>query len=182
MANCELCGKHQLRRKRLENGKLVCWICYYRLAWSKEDIVIKTRKQDFEIDDLRSMIPPKKPRIEYKYNSPFSAIPPLDVIKNATIALDIAGYYSDFSQVLADYYGIDAPPYYVNDEKVPDGAIACYYHNENKVYSRKKDPMSWDTAFHEFYHALQNYGLVPSKNSEETADQYAKACVRRMNQ
>lgn len=182
LADCEICGTYQMRRKRTESGKLVCWQCYYRLAWSKEELVRKTRQLDKEVDSLEARIPPRVPSVDYKYNSPFSAIPPIDVLKNAIIALDIGGTFSEYSQVLGDYYGINAPPYYANDEKIPDGAIACYYPTENEVYAFRKRALSHETAFHEFYHALQNFGIVPKKNSEKNADLYAKGCVRRLNQ
>ena len=182
MADCEICGTYQMRRKRIESGKLVCWPCFYRLAWSKEELVRETRQLDKEVDSLEARIPPRTPKIEYKYNSPFSAVPPIDVIRNAVNALDISGWFSQFSQVLGDYYGINAPPYYDNTSKVPIGAIACYYPSDNEVYAKKGDPMTYDTAFHEFYHALQNFGIVPKKDSEKTARDYAAACVRRMNQ
>lgn len=182
MADCEICGTFQLRRKRTNSGKLVCWKCYYHLLWSKEELTRKIGKQDQEIDSLEARIPPRRPKIEYRYNSPFSAIPPIDVLKNSMLALDLSTSFSEFSQVLGDYYEINAPPYYANDDKVTPGAIACYYPSENEVYAFKSKPLSHETAFHEFYHALQNFGVVPKKDSEKNADLYAAGCMRRLKQ
>ena len=182
MPDCELCGKHVLRRRRICNGHLVCWSCFYREKWSKIELIRKINSLEKMNDDLSSKIPPRISEIEYRFNSPFSAIPPKDVLKNAFIGLNLGGYFSDFSQVLGDYYGINAPRYYADDNKVTEGAIACYYPSSNEVYSFKKEPLLHETAFHEFYHALQNFGIVPKKDSEKNADLYAKGCMKRLKE
>ena len=182
MPDCELCGQPVLRRRRNSANKLVCYSCSYLEKWPKEGLVRRIKRLEKENDDLSSRIPPRIHKIEYRFNSPFSAIPPIDVLKNALIGLNLGGYFSDFSQVLGDYYGIDAPRYYANDDKVPEGATACYYRSSNEVYSFKKTPLHNETAFHEFYHALQNYGIVPKKDSEKNAGLYAKGCMKRLKE
>ena len=110
----------------------------------------------------------------------FCLIPPIDVLKRAKIALEVDGYYSSFAKVLGAYYGIPAPKYIVNPEGIPKRAFSCYVPSENKVYC-KKEPYNLHTAFHEFYHALENFRIAPKvsrKKSEENAEKYAKACLK----
>lgn len=180
MPPCQICGRPQDRRKRIKTGKLVCNPCHWHSLWEPEQLIKKISELEKKNDDLRGRIPPKISQREYRYNSPYSAVPPRDILKNAMIAVNL-GNFSEFSKVLGDHYGIKAPPYYANDAKIPSGAIACYYPTENEVYALVKEPLQYTTAFHEFYHALQAFGVVPNKDSEKNAGLYGEACVRRLN-
>jgi len=180
MPGCEICGNIQHRRVRNRStDKLVCYSCNLLLNnpfWAVKDL----RKAESIIDKYSKEFKIKTPNIRYKFNSPFSAIPPVHVLENAVYGLDVDGYYHEFSKPLADFYGIEYPKYYKNKEKVPKNAIACYYSSTNEVYS--KDGINQHTAFHEMWHALENFGIVPydPKTSERDADRYATGCVTRL--
>lgn len=183
MPACEICGQNQLRRYRLKNGKLVCWTCKTHYHWKPEAFLpwIKRLRDDVAhwkktANDRVLRTPSER---KYRFTSPYSAIPPKDILKNAIYALDRQNQYTDFPKVLADYYEIDTPPFYDNPDKVPDGALACYYPWYNQIYSRGS--ISRKNAFHEIYHALENFGIVPkTSESEKNADEYAYGCLERL--
>jgi len=180
MPPCNICGKIQYRRRRWDENTLVCFSCYCLMKFPKNaahevkrlEKIIEKYKQNFKI---------RTPDIQYRFNSPFSAIPPFHILTNAIYGLEIDGYYHSFSKVLADYYGIEYPKYYRDPEKVPDNAIACYHRSTNEVYS--KNSINRKTAFHEMWHALESFGIVPydPEASERDADRYAEGCVSRLS-
>ena len=189
MTICEICGGKTKRRIRLNDGRLVCWQCnqIQKNSYEENCKTVKNyrdyAKQGWnKVTELRkeksiSLIPP-----EYKYTNPISAVPPVDVLERSLLALDMMNYFSNFSEVLADYYGFEAPRYLISDEKCSPDANATYYWRENNVYTRRDRPLKNRTAFHEIWHALERHGIVPNtKDSEKNAELYAKACLRRLN-
>jgi len=180
MPPCEVCGVEVTRRKRnLATNKLTCNQCGFYIR-NPISAIRELKRNEETIKKYRSNYKIKTANIEYRFNSPFSAIPPDNILQNAIYGLDIDGYYHEFSKVLADYYGIEHPRYYRSAEKVPENAIACYYRSSNEVYS--KNGINQKTAFHEMWHALENFGIVPydPKTSERDADRYATGCVTRL--
>ena len=175
---CEVCGEEYHKRRRLSDNRLVCFNCWmcFNLPQSAADII---RWQNVRIMELNTELRERsKLRI---YNSPFSAIPPQDILRKATVALEISGNYQAFSDVLADYYGVGIIKYNVSPTEVSENAIACYHPGLNKVTSKEKT-ISHYTAFHEFYHALQDLGIVNKNNwSEKDAENYALACEKLLN-
>ena len=180
MPNCQICRSDIPRRRRNpQSNLLVCWSCDRRLM-----NVIGTAREvsrlEEQIEGYRRTRPILPNGTEYKFNSPYSAIPPKDILERSILALDMAHIYSDFSIVLGDHYGFEAPRYLDKPEEVPKGAIACYHNFKNVVYAAK-GPMSRHTAFHEFWHALENHGTVPRTiDSEKNANTYASACLKRL--
>ena len=172
-----------MRRYRLKNGSLVCEMCRYHYHWTSEQFLRWIKRLKDSVNQWRIKANERTLRVpidhKYRFNSPFSAIPPKDILDNAVYALDIEGIYHGFQRVLSDYYKIDTPPFIEDPDQVPEGAIACYYPNRNKVYSR--GTLKRRSAFHEIYHALENFGIVPkTKDSEKHANQYAYGCLRRL--
>ena len=111
----------------------------------------------------------------------FACLPPSDVVRRAVDTLGVTGDYSGFSAVLASYYGIPPPRFLHDAIAVPKDAIACYSFPLNTVYS-KQPSLLRDTAFHEFFHALEKHGVVaiPIEKREEYANLFAKICCCRM--
>ena len=180
MPRCEICRREQTRRIRdRDTGKLVCYSCGSLLR-NPLYAVNEVHRKDKIIEQYSREYTIKKADIKHRFNSPFSAIPPIHVLENAVLALDVEGKYSSFPIVLSDYYGIDSPPFYVDSDKVPENAVACYYRQTNTVYS--KGVMGRTTAFHEIWHALESFGVVPydPKTSERDADRYAHGCKSRL--
>jgi len=173
MTVCEWCGSVVSRRISLE-GSMVCSWCYYVANLSKENLVKDYIRIRNENGELRKKLVALRQKAHY--NSPFSAIPPKEILQRAMIALDLGKYYTEFSKVLGDYYGIDGPPYYESPKEVPPDAIACYYPSRNEVYCTKQN-LSYENAFHEFYHALHKFGIVTTKHEEKDAELYAKGCL-----
>ena len=180
MPYCEICSREVLRRKRTKRGRLVCRRCFYLIEYP-DNAAYEIHKLEKKLEYYRQNHTIKDANRKYRFNSPFSAVPPRELLQNAIYALDtVSGYSHGFNHVLADYYEIEAPPYYHNSEKVPENAIACYYRNANIVYSRDST-LSQKTAFHEMWHALESFGVVPrTENSERDADRYAYACLKRL--
>ena len=183
MPACEICGQNQSRRTRLDNGKLVCYTCETHYHWSQDQFLpwIKRLNDDIQFwrrtSNERSIHAPSERK--FRFTSPYSAIPPREILQNAVYALDRQTTYTDFPKVLADFYQIDTPPFYDDPDQVPSGAIACYHPWSNKVYSTGS--ISRNTAFHEIYHALENFGIVPkTEESEKNADEYANGCLHRL--
>lgn len=174
MPECEICGKHARRRIR-RSGKLICNFCNWGLNQTKEFLAKEYSRHINEISELRREI--HKIRVKPRL-TPYIAIPPIYVLKKAIAALELSGNYSGFSEVLANHFGIEAPPYYHVPERVPKGAVACYVPSKNTVYS--KNPLSRKTAFHEFWHALESNGVavMEHKHSESNADQFAYGCLK----
>ena len=178
MTICENCGAEVYRRTRI-NGKMLCPYC----AWAIKDPLDFAKNFISRYEYLRKEYVKSRQelfKIRKQTKNVFSLIPPIDILKKAVIALDIEGCYKSFTEVLGAYYGIPAPKYLVQPKKVPARAIACYHSSKNEVYS-KEDEIDLDTAFHEFYHALENFGIAPRvsrKKSEENAEKYAKACLK----
>ena len=193
MPKCELCGEVVGRRTKYlisKQIKLLCNYCCYYLSNGDhlKAIVdlgehrIDYKKMRREINRLSLIVSDKNVKIskDYPYSNPWSAVPPVYVLRNARKALDIQKKFSGFPETLGDYYGILAPPYSLSPSMVPEGAIACYYPATNHVYS--KGSMSEHTAFHEMYHALERHGIVPkTADSEKNADFYADACCDLLN-
>lgn len=194
MPKCELCGEKSDRRtKKLisKQIKMLCRHCYKQLCDGDHLDTIRImsqhriygEKMHNEVIRLSSFFNSnEKSKYEkYPYSNPWSAVPPIHVLKNARKALDTQKSYVGFPETLGDYYGIVAPPYAVNEQKVPEGAIACYYPSTNRVYS--KGAINEHTAFHEMYHALERYKVVPKTvDSEKNANFYADACCDLLNQ
>jgi len=181
MADCEICYRQVARRRRVE-GKLVCWGCASQLCLSKVQLAKDKVRLQGELDRIKAnpvyAVSSKKP---YPYNHPISAVPPLDVLKRAVLALNLTGFYTPFSKVLGDHYGFQGPPYWKDGDEVPNGWIACYYPSRNAVYQRA--PIGEETGFHEFWHALEAHGLVArTADSEENASLYARACLQRLKE
>lgn len=158
MTFCECCSTSVLRRRRIQ-GKLVCHECGQLL---NDPFWLLTRYNELK----QSITPEKKPNL----------IPPRHILESACLSVDLTGEYHDFPIILAHYYKIDVPPYYHDPKKVPQNAVACYYPSTNTVYS--KGPMGFQTAFHEFYHALEKNGIIHAKDSEVAANLYAKTCLK----
>ena len=179
MPECELCGRDVLRRIR-QDSRLVCYHCDQYIRFP-HNAAYEIHRLEKKLDKYRQDFKIRTPDIKYRFNSPFSAIPPTHVLENAVYGLDVDGFYHEFSKPLADYYGIEHPRYYRNAEKVPEGAIACYYSSTNEVYS--KNGINKKTAFHEMWHALENFGIVPydPETSERDADRYAYGCISRLS-
>lgn len=172
--SCQLCGAIVSGRRRRVGDFLLCWWCAYLMSLPQPQLVTKFRQIEEEFQRIDGKENPK-------FMNPFSAVPPRDILLKAEIALDVTGYYSDFSKVLAEYYGIPTPKYLSNPNEVSKDSVACYHTSKNIVYCRAQ--MSLETAFHEFYHALQNHGIVPKNNyNEEEAKFYAKACIKILKQ
>lgn len=181
MTVCELCYRQVSRRKKRE-GVLVCDWCWAELCASKPQLIKEKIRLRGELDALRAnpFLACKK---QYAYNHPVSAVPAQDILEKAILALDLTKYYSDFSTVLGDYYGFSGPAYLRDKDQVSKGAIACYRRDKNTVYSAEPNGTSHDTAFHEFWHALEAHGIVPrTGDSEKNANLYAKACLKRLKE
>jgi len=189
MTICEICGRETNRRLRLEDGRLVCWQCKAIKYSSYEEICKNVQSYNewakrgwARVEELRKEKGTKHIPATYKYNNAVSAVPPIEVLEKSIMALDMMNYFSNFSEVLSDHYGFEAPRYLISDEKCSPGANATYYWEENTVYSRRKKELKYRTAFHEIWHALEKHGLVPhTEESEKSAEIYAKACLRRLN-
>ena len=180
MPSCDICGRDVERRIR-QDSRLVCWSCDSLIRFP-HNAAYEVHRQRKQLDQYKEKWNLRKANVKHKFNSPFSAIPPVHVLENAVLALDTEGKYHGFPIVMSDYYGIDSPPFYDNPEKVPENAIACYYRGNNVVYS--KGSMSKQTAFHELWHALESFGIVPydPETSEKHANLYANGCVSRLSQ
>lgn len=180
MPKCEICGKEMARRVRhTPSGKLTCHWCNYRIRNPIKTAIEATRFEE-QIKIYRQERPILPTGTRYKFNSPYSAVPPKDILDKSILALDMSGFYSEFSTVLGDYYDFQAPRYLDSPESVPKGAVACYYNNKNTVYAAK-GRMTRHTAFHEFWHALENHGVVPRTiDSEKNANIYADASLSRL--
>ena len=156
--------------------------CAFRLRyWSPLDFLKESRRLERENSELRTKTAQifREEKV-YAFNNAVSAVPPVDVLERAMLALDLEKLFHAFSIVLGDYYGIKAPHYYDNPEKVPKNANACYHHETNEVYCAK-GTLSHRTAFHEFWHALERHGIVPNtEDSEKNANTYAIACLKRL--
>ena len=180
---CEICGEFATRRQRVDNS-LCCMTCAFRLRyWSPLDFLKESRRLERENSELRAktaQIFRKEKR--YAYNNAVSAVPTVDILERAMLAINLGENFSVFSVVLGDYYGIKAPPYYNFPEGVPKDANAVYHSLKNEVYCAK-GPLSHRTAFHEFWHALERHGIVPkTKDSEKNANTYAIACLKRLKE
>ena len=183
MTLCEVCGESALRRQRADDF-LCCRVCAFRLtSWSNLDLLKESRRLERENSELRA----KTAQIfreekRYAYNNAVSAVPTVDILERAMLALNQGENFSVFSVVLGDYYGIKAPPYYSFPEGVPKDANAVYHSLKNEVYCAK-GPLSHRTAFHEFWHALERHGIVPNtEDSEKNANTYAIACLKRLKE
>lgn len=175
MPKCDICGKDVPRRVR-QDSRLVCGICDNLITFP-HNAAYEVHRQRKQLEEYKAKWNLRKPNIKHKFNSPFSAIPPIHVLENAILALDTEGKYTSFPVVLSDYYGIDSPPFWDNPDEVPKNAIACYSRIKNVVYS--KGSMSRHTAFHEIWHALESFGIVPydPETSEKHANLYASGCI-----
>jgi hypothetical protein len=180
MTICELCGDVVSRRKRVD-GRLVCWRCTYGLNRPKENIVGELNKLERELRKMKERLPSTPIAKDYTFNSAVSAVPPLDVLRRAILALNLSGHFNAFSIVLSDHYDFKAPEYNVDPDRTPVGAIACYHYSNNKVTSREKT-ITNHTAFHEFWHVLQRHGIVSNDKSEQNADLYAIACLEMLKE
>ena len=188
MTICEICGREVRKRSRLEDGRLVCWKCKSIKYSSYEEICINIQsynewaKRGWEqVEKIRKQKGIQHIPAQYKYSNPVSAVPPVEILEKSMLALDFMSFFSNFSEVLSDYYGFEAPRYLVSDEKCSPNANATYYWEENTVYSRDKKRLAYRTAFHEIWHALEKHGIVPhTDESEKNAEIYAKACLRRL--
>jgi len=193
LPKCELCKEdHGRRKKRLVNRsiKMLCWDCWWQLEnGNLVDTTLELAKyRKYYFDAEKKINELKKTRQweiinqpkRYPYSNPWSAIPPIHVLKNAVKALDDQEKYKGFPEVLGDYYGIETPPYSFDASKVPEGAIACYYPTTNIVYTKEKT-IDKRVAFHEMYHALERHGIIPmNSDSEKNAEFYAYACLARL--
>lgn len=170
MPYCDGCRRDIPRRKKIFN-KLICNYCYNLL---RDPLYLL---QKYYISEKKLVELEKKTS---KNSSPFFVVPPVHILENAKLALNIKGFYNDFAQVLSNYYQIPSPEFLHDETKVPKDAIACYYDNENKVFS--KSPLSLHTAFHEFYHVLERFDLVYKastvRDRQKNADLYADACLK----
>jgi len=189
MTICEICGREVNRRSRLDDGRLVCWQCkrlknldYDQICHEVYSYYDYAKRGWEKVAELRKEKGISHIPASYKYSNPVSAVPPIEILEKSIIALDVMNYFTNFSEVLGDYYGFKAPRYLISDEKCSPNANATYYWKENIVYSRREKRLAYRTAFHEIWHALERHGLVPNtKDSEKNAEIYAKACLRRLN-
>jgi len=188
MVECELCGIDRGRRKRVD-GKMLCWHCVYSLRQTKETLAKEIsqklanihRLQDELYKERNNKYQVKFEKKGYQYSNPVSAVPSLDILQRAIMAVDLLQYFSNFSEVMCDYYGIKAPRYLINDDKVPNDANAVYSWGDNIVYTPKRGALKWRTAFHEIWHALERHAVVShTEESEKNAEIFAKACLRRL--
>ena len=154
---------------------------YLKSGYSRDRArLFKAEEKVEELERLQHSV--KLEKKKYAYQNAVSAAPPTDVLKRSLAALDEYRLYTSLSQVLGDYYGIDAPRYLASDEMTPKGANAAYYSESNEVYSPKGKTLKYRTAFHEFWHALERHGIVPkTTDSEKNAEIYAKTCLTLLN-
>ena len=188
MTICEICERETSRRTRLDDGRLVCWQCN-NLKKQSYDQICNTVQMYNEyasrgwnkVDELRKLKSISHTPKTFAFSNPISAVPPIEILEKSILALDIMHLFSNFSEVLGDYYGIEAPRYLISDEKCLPTANATYYWEENKVYSKRETSLKRRTAFHEMWHALERHGIVEhTEDSEKNAKTYAKGCLRRL--
>jgi hypothetical protein len=158
------------------NGKRLCYFCQLAV-----DDPLYFAKIYRNVCDDREKSYRELRESRQRVNDVFSLTPPIDILKKAKIALNVTGFYSSFSQVLASYYKISRPSYIVHPQGIPENAFSCYIPSKNEVYC-KESPYDLNTAFHEFYHALENFDIAPyeseSKEREKNAENFANACVQ----
>ncbi len=192
---CELCDYEMDGKRRsrdAETNKMLCWNCVFELRRIRKGQILEhvacSSREFHKLNQLRDEVwtlknaqyPVAHEAKKHPYNNAVSAMPPLEILQKSLIALDEFHIFSDFAQVLGDYYGIVAPQYLDNPKKCGEKALATYYWSENIVYAAK-GPMKYRTAFHEMWHALERHGIVPhTKDSEKNAEIFARHCLRRL--
>lgn len=79
-------------------------------------------------------------------------IPPLWIRK---AALSFQGFttWPSAYKILCDYYNIPTVDAQIDPAQVSDNAIACFNHNDVRIYSKNKT-MNHETGIHEFFHYL----------------------------
>jgi hypothetical protein len=191
---CEICNESYDGRRTRVNGKLACSYCSWANRFIKQGDPQNILKTQFSIDERKldelhkrireletTQYPVSHEAKKFPYSNAISAIPPLDVLESAMLALSEYNFFSDFANVLGDYYGIVAPKYLKNIEKCGENVNARYFWNENTVYTPGTGVFRNHTAFHEMWHALERHGIVPhTKDSEVEAQRYAIFCLRKM--
>lgn len=86
-------------------------------------------------------------------------------------------------QILSDYYGVETMENYINTEKVPNSAIACYHPSEKTAYY-PDNSAGLDVTLHEFFHHLVAQGVVhleKGQHEEHWANKFAEIVIQRGN-
>ncbi len=191
---CDICHKESGRRRTRIGDKLVCFDCHWantQITRGDPDNYLKESysrecKANRELRERVAQLeaaqyPVAHEAKKHPYTNAVSALPPVEVLEKAILALDEYRYFNNFAEVLGDYYGIVAPKYLASDEKTPKDANAAYFWETNTVYAPKSKALKYHTAFHEMWHALERHGIVPhGKDSEIDAQRYAKLCLRKL--
>ena len=140
------------------------------------DILDKLERLERKIENLESKS--RKRNLHWK-----AAIPPLQLCKDVVTAFN-SGLFQTFEyemRQLADYYGIAPMENYLDEKQthVPKNAIASYHPYERAAYY--KEPVAnLETLLHEFYHHLENEGVVPTLNDrEKIAGMWANIVIQR---
>lgn len=94
-------------------------------------------------------------------------VPPNVIIKAAKGALAKTNLWNVAYKVLTAYYGLPVVMSYVDETKIPEKAIACYYPPSGPIYGKRGGMTTW-VAMHEFAHHLA-YHKMPLGGEAEQA-------------
>ena len=101
----------------------------------------------------------------------------IEVRARAT-ALIMSGRAEEVLELLARFYGIEAPRITVGLPKGYSGVLACYVRKKNTIYVKsRREYMDPFVVLHEFYHHLRFFGNK-HRGTERGADRYAAESIK----